>query len=550
MRKLLLASTTVTAFALSAQAQSPITDAQGNAWTIANGLVLENGAPAGYSARVIELAYVNGTIWQENADTMWWQWTGMGWGPDLGTPTSPVNATQTVAARPPCGAAPATLSSAGGFGILPLAAGGVGKIFGADQQPFVPRGIGVLEGQEAPVAQLQADFPGINFVRYAIYDYPPPGAISAYVTSLTSAGIIVEIEDHNNSAGNAGGGQGVIFTGAALTNELDWYSAVATALAKNPLVWWGTNNEPSQTDAAGANDPSALSNWQWQTYQAIRNAGNNAPILLEANCGSSNGQPTCDVGYNSAAYSQMVNVAWDMHDYGWVVGYSTDPATNSAWISAAVGQLQKYASAGGVGIPVIIGEYGNSTTGLTIDPNGTQVVAAVQQAVQSTLVAGSAAWAWGYGNPGDGLLSNGGGLSDFGQQVAAYIATPMAGSGVTTVAPPPTSATCAANGTTQVAQTDPSSTQVLTATLLDPASAQQSTTVVSTPVASPTVPVDPAITQVQGEIDQADATAAAQNAQIQGIIGPVQAQIQTLKALIQSGQSPPATALTVGGSAQ
>ena len=47
-----------------------------------------------------------------------------------------------------------------------------GQIIDPKGQPFVARGINVLEGNRPSVATLQADFPRINFVRLAIYDYP------------------------------------------------------------------------------------------------------------------------------------------------------------------------------------------------------------------------------------------------------------------------------------------------------------------------------------------------------------------------------------------
>ncbi len=68
-----------------------IIDAKANTWTItAAGVVDENGAAAGYTANVAELAYVNGTIWQENAGHLWWSWTGSTWSSNAGTSTSPL----------------------------------------------------------------------------------------------------------------------------------------------------------------------------------------------------------------------------------------------------------------------------------------------------------------------------------------------------------------------------------------------------------------------------------------------------------------------------
>lgn len=69
-----------------------ITDANGNVWTITNGAqVDENGAAAGYSASVIELAYVNNVVWQENSSDLWWGWDGSGWNIGNGTTTSPLS---------------------------------------------------------------------------------------------------------------------------------------------------------------------------------------------------------------------------------------------------------------------------------------------------------------------------------------------------------------------------------------------------------------------------------------------------------------------------
>ncbi|HYZ20876.1 MAG TPA: hypothetical protein VE690_01850, partial [Rhodopila sp.] len=70
-----------------------ITDASGNQWTItSSGQVAVNGTPDTTTGRVIELAYVNGTVWQENADKLWWGKTSptAAWSPGAGTPTSPL----------------------------------------------------------------------------------------------------------------------------------------------------------------------------------------------------------------------------------------------------------------------------------------------------------------------------------------------------------------------------------------------------------------------------------------------------------------------------
>ena len=72
-----------------------ITDANGNHWSITSGgQVAVNGVTDPTTARVIELAYEKGVIWQENASDLWWSKTlpTDTWGPNNGTPTSPVPA--------------------------------------------------------------------------------------------------------------------------------------------------------------------------------------------------------------------------------------------------------------------------------------------------------------------------------------------------------------------------------------------------------------------------------------------------------------------------
>jgi len=70
-----------------------ITDASGNKWSITSGAqVAVNGVADTTTAGVIELAYVNRTIWQENASKLWWEKTSSSasWSPTAGTSTSPL----------------------------------------------------------------------------------------------------------------------------------------------------------------------------------------------------------------------------------------------------------------------------------------------------------------------------------------------------------------------------------------------------------------------------------------------------------------------------
>lgn len=81
-----------------------IIDASDNVWTLSNGQVQVNGVVDPATADVIKLAYVNGKVWQENADNLWWAKSSPSdaWSPDYGTPVSPVpaSANYTLAIRP------------------------------------------------------------------------------------------------------------------------------------------------------------------------------------------------------------------------------------------------------------------------------------------------------------------------------------------------------------------------------------------------------------------------------------------------------------------
>ena len=56
-----------------------IIDGSGNEWSVADGVVYENGALAGYTNSVTLLLYVNNTIYQENAAGGWWSWNANTW---------------------------------------------------------------------------------------------------------------------------------------------------------------------------------------------------------------------------------------------------------------------------------------------------------------------------------------------------------------------------------------------------------------------------------------------------------------------------------------
>lgn len=75
-----------------------LVDASGTTWTIVKGQVAVNGIIDDSTNRVTELAYENGTVWQENTDNLWWSNNPATdtWDPPGGTATSPVHSVNHV----------------------------------------------------------------------------------------------------------------------------------------------------------------------------------------------------------------------------------------------------------------------------------------------------------------------------------------------------------------------------------------------------------------------------------------------------------------------
>jgi hypothetical protein len=305
------------------------------------------------------------------------------------------------------------------------------KIIGPNGAAFQPRGINLYEDQMGAANTVLSLFPGINIIRLACFNFNSPSYYQAFVNQMTAKGIVVLIEDHSNNGGNAGGSAGTIYTGALLNSELSWYSNLASAYSNNPYVWFGTNNEPSENPSA-----AALSTWQQQTYNAIRNTGNKNLIMVEMNCWAD--PNSCAAGYNASVYTSMTNVAWDMHYYGWLTNYNTNQSVVSQDLAAHASAAQRLTSADGV-MPIFIGEYGDSTNGSQVDANGSQVVNAVHNSGF-----GATAWHYSPGAPADVLTDGNGHLtSPLGTSVAAFI---RSGQGpVLPSTPAPSSCTASAN---------------------------------------------------------------------------------------------------------
>lgn len=301
------------------------------------------------------------------------------------------------------------------------------EIIGPNGSPFVAKGLNLYDSQMGDASQILADFPGLNFIRLNVYSYQSPSAYAAFIQTMTAKGVVVELEDHTNTAGNAGGGQGTAYTGQQLTNELNWYSSMASAFAANPYVWFGTDNEPPQ---------AGLTQWEQQTYNAIRSAGNQNPIMMELPGG---GDPTVSpagLGMNLSAYTSMTNIIADPHFYGWSSGYSTDQQTVNSALNNLTTGAETIISASGP-VPVIIGEYGPATDGQNTDPNASQVLTAVQQGASSGLTSGAVAWGWDTG-ANDNLTNGSGGLTSYGNEVSNWIAANATPTPTPTPTPAPT----------------------------------------------------------------------------------------------------------------
>lgn len=436
--------------------QGSLTDGSGNVWTInSNTKILENGVPVVGGGDTSEMTMQGCTVMGHSngangSSTNWFTMNSAnptatdGWtasAPPTGVAAAPT-ATATPAAQGPtttaatpvppadlpattpaglaanfsCGAATPNADPAhGGFAAID------GQILAPDGTPFIARGINIREDQlNAAVSsgQLESDFPGLNMVRlYFEGSFSDNlSSIQGSINALTAKGIVVEIEDHTGISKPP-------YTGSQLAAEQAWYSTIASANKTNPYVWFGTFNEPGNgTDLPG------IAAQEIATYNTIRAAGNNNPVMMEEPSGGNPGLVGASGhGYDGSgpmtpsAYASMENIIWDLHYYGWVSKYSIDQATVDAALQGSAGSAsgiagaQTIQSAGGT-VPVIIGEFGNSTTGDAIDTNGDQVIKAVTNSGKGFL-----AWAWDPDPTGDRLTNGSGALTGYGQTIASAI---------------------------------------------------------------------------------------------------------------------------------
>ena len=249
--------------------------------------------------------------------------------------------------------------------------------------------------------QIASMFPGVNMVRIAAgdgYGTDSAAALEPFVLAMSAKGIVVEIGDYNPAYTSS------VPTGAGLQQETQWFSSLASTFLGDPYVWFSTANEPSDTYSG------ATATEQQAVYSAIRGTGSNAMLGLE----NTQWPGGSSANINPSEYAGMSNVFLDVHYYNWLAGYSTSVSANATALQAEV----KTSQAAYGDFPVIIGEYGTSTTGNGTDAGGMATVSAVLQSGY-----GSTAWGINSGGTGDQLTNGGSGLTGFGQVVAAATST-------------------------------------------------------------------------------------------------------------------------------
>lgn len=380
-----------------------IIDTVGNAWTITElAQVALNGLADASTKNVTQIAWFASAFWQCNQLGAWYVRTAAGGWKSGSNPFAP----------PPPVVVPGT-----GFSVKS------GLIIAPDGSVFIARGMNVyLESMEEVAANLDRLFPGTNMLRLVFrYAWDTSERTVNFIKQMTARRIVVMLDDH------VMGNSKPVPTGATLASQMAWFRTHATTFRDNPYVWYEAQNEPTT-----GNDFPALSQHDRDTYDAVRGTGNPHMVVLLPPCGGNKGIVGAQGrGYdgsrlNLALYADMVNVTLDLHSYPFMSGYSTDPAVVRAAlfgsVAAASGILaaQSIRTADGIP-PLIIGEFGDSTVGKTIDTGGSQCVAAVLASGYGFL-----AFSWCMSNSlaGDVLTTrtNPPQLTPYGRQVAAAIA--------------------------------------------------------------------------------------------------------------------------------
>jgi hypothetical protein len=270
---------------------------------------------------------------------------------------------------------------------------------------FIAKGLDV--GDASIGSQVLQLFPGVTFIRFADGSQDPASYFQPFIDTMTAAKVVVEIEDHPWPLTNA-------YSGSQLTQESNWYASLAAAYKGNPYVWFGSENEPQGGD---------MSAQHVATYNAIRGQGANNMIMFVGGIGGGNPGTTGMAVLTPSDYASMTNIIWDLHFYGWSANFSTDQNTVNAALLGDSGTMilamTGLISSDGV-VPIIIGEFGPSTSGSSMDADAAQVETAVGSwAVTNNYTSGFAGWHWD-ADPYNALQNNGQ-LTSWGQTLLSLI---------------------------------------------------------------------------------------------------------------------------------
>ena len=267
-----------------------IVDSTHTVWTLASGVIYQDGKAAAYSANVALLLYFGGTLYQQNKSCLWWSWSGSAW-------VASSNPAPTL--TPACSSAPASVTPpsspttpTGGFGIQVKGDQFVSAKDGSPLQLVGTNISGLETGSNSRWASFSnAGSPfwskvldwggkGVNTVRlplneaswlnYTCYDngagashsfytaagggaYTPDpnntyqASVKKAVADATAAGLYVILDLHWGSPNNAAG-QPLCPIGqpsfADADHSLAFWKSIADTFKANPAVMFELFNEP------------------------------------------------------------------------------------------------------------------------------------------------------------------------------------------------------------------------------------------------------------------------------------------------------------------